>query len=165
MIYKIFLFIAVLASLLSQADAIASKMMEDGSLDTLADFSEEMEKEIDADNSIQDVNVTGIWSIELLGQPREKMKLYLFQNGSLVSGQGEIIKGEMARKAIARGSISGLEMNLNVLPEGVADSYDLNLSLSSLAGGHYLVHQADGGSRSGRFTFAVSANIFKAASE
>ena len=165
MISKILPCIAVFACLLSQAKALPSEMMDDESLDILGDFSEEMEKEIDADNSMQDVNVTGIWSIELLGQPREKMKLYLFQNGSLVSGQGEIINGEMARKAIARGSISGLEMNLNVLPEGVADSYDLNLSLSSLAGGHYLVHQADGGSRSGRFTFAVSANIFKAASE
>ena len=92
------------------------------------------------------------------------MKLQLLQNGSLISGQGEIIRGEKTRKATARGSISGLEMSLNVLPEGAADSYHLNLSLSSLAGGDYLVHQADGGSRSGRFTFAVSADVFKAAS-
>ena len=164
MIYKILLCIAVSACLPSQAEALPSKMMDSGSLDILADFSEEMEKDSHADNSMQDVNVTGAWFIELLGQPREKMKLQLLQNGSLISGQGEIITGEIARTATARGSISGLEMSLNVLPEGAADSYHLNLSLSSLAGGDYLVHQADGGSRSGRFTFAVSANIFKAAS-
>ena len=165
MIYKILLCIAVSACLLSQAQALPSKLMDSGSLDILGDFSEQMQNDIYADNSIQDVNVTGAWLIELLGQPREKMKLYLIQNGSLISGQGEIIEGEMAWTATARGSISGLEMNLIVLPEGVADSYNLNMSLSSLARGHYLVHQADGASRSGRFTFAVSANIFKAASE
>ncbi len=164
MIYKILLCIAVSVCLLSQAEALPSKIMDSGSLDLLGDFSEQMQNDIDADNSIQDVNVTGAWFIELLGQPREKMKLYLLQNGSLISGQGEIIEGEKARKATARGSISGLEMSLNVLPEGAADSYNFNLSLSSLAGGHYFVHQADGGSRSGRFTFAVSADIFKAAS-
>ncbi len=165
MICNILLCIAVFACLLSQAEALPSNMIDSVSLDLLGDFSEQMQNDIDADNSIQDVNVTGAWFIELMGEPREKMKLYLLQNGSLISGQGEIIEGEIARTAAARGSISGLEMSLNVLPEGAADSYHLNLSLSSLAGGHYLVHQADGASRSGRFTFAVSANIFKAASE
>ena len=164
MIYKILLCIAVFACHISQAEALPSEMIDRGRLDFLGDFSEQMQNEIDADNSMQDVNVTGAWFIELLGQPQEKMKLQLLQNGSLISGQGEVITGEMARTATARGSISGLQMNLNVLPEGAADSYHLNLSLSSLAGGDYLVHQADGGSRSGRFTFAVSANIFKAAS-
>ena len=165
MICKILLCIVVLVCLLLQAEALPTEMMDGGSLDLLGDFSEKMQNDIDADNSMQDVNVTGAWSIELLGQPQEKMKLYLLQNGSLISGQGEIIEGEMARTATARGSISGLEMDLNVLPKGGVDSYNLNLSLSSLAGGHYLVHQADGASRSGRFTFAVSANIFKDASE
>ncbi len=164
MICKILLCIAVFACLLSQAEALPSEMMDSGRLDFLGDFSEQMQNDIHADNSMQDVNVTGAWFIELLGQPQEKMKLYLFQNGSLIRGQGEIIEGEKAHEATARGSISGLQMNLNVLSEGAADSYDLNLSLSSLAGGHYLVHQADGASRSGRFTFAVSANIFKSAS-
>jgi hypothetical protein len=164
MICKILLCIAVFACLLSQAESIPSKMMDSGRLDFLGDFSEQMQNGIDDDNSMQDVNVTGAWLIELLGQPREKMKLYLLQNGSLISGQGEIIEGELARTATARGSISGLEMSLYVLPEGAADSYHLNLSLSSLAGGDFLVHQADGGSRSGRFTFAISADIFKAAS-
>ena len=165
MIYKILLCIAVSACLISHVKALPSEMMDSGRLDFLGDFSEQMQNDIHADNSMQDVNVTGAWFIELLGQPLEKMKLQLIQNGSLISGQGEIIEGEMARTATASGSISGLEMNLNVLPEGAADSYNLNLSLFSLVGGHYLVHQADGASRSGRFTFAVSADIFKAASE
>ena len=164
MIYKILLCIAISACLLSQVEALPSNMIDSGRLDFLGDFSEQMQNDIDAENSMQNVNVTGAWFIELLGQPREKMKLQLLQNGSLIRGQGEIIEGEKAHEATARGSISGLQMNLNVLSEGAADSYDLNLSLSSLAGGHYLVHQADGASRSGRFTFAVSANIFKSAS-
>ena len=164
MIYKILLCIAVSACLLSHVKALPSNMIDSVSLDLLGDFSEQMQNDIHADNSMKDVNVTGAWFIELMGEPLEKMKLYLLQNGSLISGQGEIIEGEIARTATARGSISGLEMSLNVLPVGAADSYDLNLSLSSLAGGHYIVRQADGGSRSGSFTFAVSANIFKSAS-
>jgi hypothetical protein len=102
--------------------------------------------------------------MDLMGEPREKMKLYLLQNGSLISGKGVIIQGDETVKATASGSISGLEMKLAVAPEGVQDLYRLNLTLSSLAGGQYAVHQSDGGSRSGRFTFAVSANIFKTAS-
>ncbi|MGV8126352.1 MAG: hypothetical protein ACP5PV_03960, partial [Methanothrix sp.] len=129
MICKILLCIAVFACLLSQAEALPSEMMDSGRLDFLGDFSEQMQNDIHADNSMQDVNVTGAWFIELLGEPQEKMKLYLFQNGSLISGQGKIIEGEKAHEATARGSISGLQMNLNVLPEGAADSYNLNLSL------------------------------------
>jgi hypothetical protein len=150
-----------------QADALSSSMTEDESLDFLVfpgDFSGERQREIEADNSMHEVNVTGAWSIDLLGEPKEKMRLYLLQNCSLISGQGEIIGGENARKATASGSISGLEMRLKVVPAVGGDLYRLNLSLSSLAGGRYSVHQGDGGSRSGNFTFAISGNIFKAAS-
>ena len=161
MTYKLMSCTAMLACLLQQAGGLPSEMIEDRSHDFLGDFAEEMQKEIDADNSMDEVNVTGAWSIDLLGERREKIKLYLVQNGSLISGQGGIMEGEMTRTATASGLISGLEMNLTVLPEAVGDRYQLNLSLSSLAGGHYLAHQADGSSRSGRFTFAVSANIFR----
>lgn len=99
MIYKILLCIAISACLLSQVKALPSKMMDGGRLDFLGDFFEQMQNDIDVDNSMQKVNVTGAWFIELLGQPQEKMKLYLLQNGSLISGQGEIITGEMARTA------------------------------------------------------------------
>ncbi len=161
MICKLLSCIAILACLLQQVGGLPSEMIEDKALDFLGDFAEEMKKEIDADNSMDEVNVTGAWSIDLLGEPREKMKLYLVQNGSLIRGQGAIMEEDMTRTATASGLISGLGVNLTVLPEAVGDTYHLNLSLSSLAGGHYLVHQADGGSRSDRFTFAVSANIFR----
>lgn len=164
MMRKILSSLAVLFGFLLLANALPSEMMEDRSLDLLGDFSDEMQEEIDADNSLDDANVTGAWSIDLMGERQEKMKLNLLQNGSLISGQGVIIQGDDTVKATASGSISELEMNLAVVPEGVPDIYRLNLTLSSLAGGQYAVHQADGGSRSGRFTFAVSANIFRAAS-
>jgi len=164
MMRKILSSLAVLSGFLFLANALPSEMMEEESLDILGDFSDEMQKEIDADNSLDDANVTGAWSIDLMGEPREKMKLYLLQNGSLISGKGVIIQGDETVKATANGSISGLEMKLTVAPEGVPDLYRLNLTLSSLAGGQYAVHQADGDSRSGRFTFAVSADIFKTAS-
>jgi hypothetical protein len=164
MIFKILPCIVFLTCFLFQTNALPSKMMADESLDFLGDFSEAIQKEIDAENSIDKLNVTGAWSIGLMGSLQEKIKLYLAQNGSLISGQGVIIRGDETLKATANGSISGLEMNLDVLPAGGGDLYRLNLSLSSLAGGQYAVHQADGGSRSGNFTFSVSANIFPPAS-
>lgn len=164
MMRKILSSLAVLSGFLLLASALPSQMMEEKNLDLLGDFSDEMKKEIDADNSLHDANVTGTWSIGLMGERQEKMKLHLLQNGSRISGQGVIIQSGETVKATASGSISGLEMNLAVAPEGVPDIYRLNLTLSSLAGGQYAVHQADGGSRFGRFTFAVSANIFRAAS-
>ena len=145
MMGKILSSILVLSCFLLLANALPSEMMEEKSLDLLGDFSDEMQKEIDADNSLHDANVTGAWSIDLMGERQEKMKLYLLQNGSLISGQGVIIQGDETVKATASGSISGLEMNLAVAPEGVQDLYRLNLTLSSLAGGQYAVHQADGG--------------------
>lgn len=164
MIRKILSSIAVLSGFLLLANALPSEMMEDRSLDLLDGYSRETQKEIDADNSLEDVNITGVWYMDLTGEPREKMKLYLLQNGSQISGQGAVIRRDETLKATACGSINGLEMNLDVVPLGGGDSYRLNLSLSSLAGRQYSFHQADGGSRSGRFTFAVSANIFRAAS-
>ena len=120
-------------------------------------------READADNSRDDVNVTGAWSFDLMGKTPEKMKLYLIQNKDVVAGQGVINRGNETEKATASGSISGENMILNVMPEGVSNLYKLNLSLSSLAAGTYTAYMADGSSRSGKVTFAVFANIFKPA--
>lgn len=156
--------IAVFACFLMQADALSFGMMEEEGLDFLADPLVETQKEIDAENPNEEVNVTGAWSIDLLSRPQEKMKLYLLQNNSTISGQGVIIAGDKTENVTANGLIIGAKMNLTVVPAGVPDLYKLNLSLSSLLGGEYTVHQADGGSRSGKFTFSVSSNIFKTAS-
>ena len=122
MMRKILSSLAVLSCFLLLANALPSEMMEERSLDLLGDFSDEMQKEIDADNSLDDANVTGAWSIDLMGERREKMKLYLLQNGSLISGQGVIIQGDETVKATASGSISGLEMNLDRGARGCAGS-------------------------------------------
>lgn len=165
MIHKLFPCIAVLACLLLQADATDSSTMEDEGLGFFVDFSDNSQKEIDAANSMDNVNVTGVWSIDFMGEPQEKMKLHLIDNDGVISGQGIIISGDKTMKTTVNGSISGEEMSLAMLPTGVEDLYSLNLSLSSLRGGKYFVHQADGANRSGDFTFSVSANIFKSPSE
>ena len=120
--------------------------------------------EADADNSLDNVNVTGAWSFDLKGKAPEQMKLYLIQNEDVVMGQGVINRGNGTEKATASGSISGEKMSLTVMPVGVSNLYKLNLSLSSLAAGTYTAYMADGSSRSGEVTFAVSSNIFKPAS-
>jgi hypothetical protein len=164
MIYKLLLCIAVVACLLLQANALPSTIIGDDSLEILEDFSDASQKEIDADNSMDNVNVTGTWSIDLMGETQELMKLQLVDNDGAISGPGVIITRNQTEKAIANGSILGDKMNLTVVPLGVPDLYRLNLSLSSLDAGKYTVCQADGGSRSGNFTFSVSSNIFKPAS-
>lgn len=156
--------IAVVACFMLQADAFDSSAIEDEGLGFFVDFSDDSQKEIDAANSMDNVNVTGAWSIDLIGNPQEKMKLYLIDNDGAINGQGIIISGDKTMKATANGSISGKKMILAVVPIGVQDLYNLNLSLSSLKGGKYFVRQADRASRSGDFTFSVSANIFKSSS-
>jgi hypothetical protein len=107
--------------------------------------------------------VTGAWSFDLMGKAPEKMKLYLIQNRDVILGQGVIIRGNETEKATASGSISGEKVSLNVMQEGASNLYKLNLSLSSLEAGTYTACMAGGSSRSGKVTFAVSANIFKPA--
>jgi hypothetical protein len=164
MIYKVLPCIAIVACFLLQAVALASAIMEDEGLQFLEDFSDASQKENDADNSMNNVNVTGAWSIDLIGEPPEKIKLQLVDNDGAISGQGMIITRNQTEKATANGSIFGDKMNLTLVPLGVSNLYKLNLSLSSLGAGQYTVYLADGGSRSGNFTFAVSSNIFKPAS-
>jgi hypothetical protein len=126
-------------------------------------FSVVPQLEADADNSLDNVNVTGAWSFDLKGKDPEKMKLYLIQNEDAVTGQGIIDRGNRTEKATANGSISGGNMRLTVMPMGVSNLYKLNLSLSTLAAGIYTSYMADGSSISGEVTFAVSSNIFKPA--
>ena len=120
--------------------------------------------EADADNSPDNVNVTGAWSFDLKGKAPEQMRLYLIQNEDTIIGQGDINRGNGTEKAAANGSISGEKMTLTVMSVGVSNLYKLDLSLSSLAAGTYTAYMADGSSRSGKVTFAVSSNIFKPAS-
>jgi hypothetical protein len=121
--------------------------------------------ETDADNSLDNVNLTGAWTLDLKGDAPEQMKLYLIQNEDVVMGQGVINRGNKTENATASGSISGQKLSLTVMPVGVLDLYKLNLSLSTLAApGTYAVYMGDGSSRSGEVTFAVSSNIFKPAS-
>ena len=112
-------------------------------------------------NSIDNVNVTGTWSFDLKGAVLEQMKLYLVQNEDMIMGQGIINRQNRTDNATVSGSLSGDKLNLIVMPVGVMDLYNLNLSLSTLAAGTYTAHMADGSSRSGDLTFSVSSNIFK----
>jgi hypothetical protein len=124
-------------------------------------FSAVPQPEADADNSLDNVNVTGAWFFDLKGKAPEQMNLYLIQNEDVVMGHGVINRGNGTEKATASGSILGEKMSLTVTPVGVLNRYKLNLSLSSLAAGTYTAYMADGSSRSGKVTFAVSSNIFK----
>ena len=116
--------------------------------------------EADADNSIDNVNVTGAWSFDLKGCALEQMKLYLVQNEDVILGQGFINSGNGTENATASGSISGDKLNLTVMHAGVLNQYKLNLSLSNLSAGTYTACMADGSNWSGKVTFTVSSNIF-----
>ena len=124
-------------------------------------FSIMPRSEEDADNSLDNVNVTGNWSFDLKGKVPAQMNLYLIQNKDLVIGQGVINRGNGTQNATASGSISGAKMSLIVMPVGGLSLYKLKLSLSSLTAGTYTAYMGDGSSWSGDVTFAVSSNIFK----
>jgi hypothetical protein len=154
MIYhKLLLSITIIAFLLAHADAKPIDPLNPSQL------GESMSMPLTRE--LNHVNVTGVWSFDLLGKAPEKMTLYLIQNKDAIAGQGVINKVNKTEKAKASGSISGEQMCLNITPEDGAYLYKLNLSLSSLAAGTYTVCMTDGSSRSGKVTFAVSTNIFK----
>ena len=163
--YKLLLSLTVIAFFLGQADAQPGDPLNPGQLGESMSMPlpQELSREADANSSRENVNVTGAWSFDLMGKAPEKMKLYLLQNEDVITGQGVINRGNETEKATARGSISGSQVSLNVIEEGVSNQYKLNLSLSSLEAGTYAARMADGSSRSGKVTFAVSANIFKPA--
>jgi hypothetical protein len=119
--------------------------------------------EANADNSLDNVNVTGAWSFDLKGKNPEQMRLNLIQKDDVVMGQG-VINSNGTEKATVTGSISGKTMNLTVMQVGVPNLYKLNLSLSTLDAGVYTAYMADGSNWSGEVTFAVSSNIFEPAS-
>ncbi len=127
-------------------------------------FSVGTSSEADMDNSLDNINVTGAWSFNLKGNAPEQMKLYLTQREDQIMGQGVMNRGNRTENATASGSILGEKMNLNVIPVGASELYELNLSLSSLDSGTYTAYLADGSSRTGEVTFAVSSNIFQPAS-
>jgi hypothetical protein len=124
-------------------------------------FSVAPQTKADAVNSIDNVNVTGTWSLDLNGEAPEQMILSLIQNEGVVMGRGVINRGDETKDATASGSIFGDKLRIVVMPVGTADLYVLNLSLSTLSAGTYTVHETDGSSRSGEVTFAVSSNVFK----
>lgn len=123
-------------------------------------FSAGAKEESDAVNSIDNVNVTGIWSLDLRGPPDEQMRLNLVQSGGVIMGRGVLIRGNETENATVSGSVSGDLLSLIVMPVGVLDLYKLNLSLSTLTAGTYTAYMRDGSSRSGKVTFSVSSNIF-----
>lgn len=124
-------------------------------------FSAAYQPESDAINSIDNVNVTGSWSFDLNGTDPEQMRLDLVQNKDVVMGQGMIIRKNKTENASVSGSLSGDKLSLIVMPLGVLDLYQLNLSLSALSAGTYTAYLADGSSRTGGVTFTASSNIFR----
>lgn len=128
-------------------------------------FSARSQPQSDAVNSIDNVNVTGTWSLALEGPVREHMTLYLVENEDVVVGQGEIMRGNETMNATVSGSVSADKVSLIVMPVGVLDLYRINLSLSTLSAGAYTLLMADGTSRSGQVTFSVSSDIFSPASK
>ena len=81
-------------------------------------FSVLPQMKVDADSSIDSVNVTGAWSFNLRGKDPEQIKLHLVQNNSMVKGQGVINRKNETENATASGSITGDKMNLDVRSMG-----------------------------------------------
>lgn len=101
------------------------------------------------DQSEQDVNVTGVWSLDLSGRSAGHIDLNMVQNKDAIMGNGIMTGDNGTQKITASGTLTGNGLSLTVMPVGSLDLYRLDLSLDSETTGTYTAYSADGNSWSG----------------
>ncbi|MFB3764811.1 MAG: hypothetical protein ACE14P_06125 [Methanotrichaceae archaeon] len=121
---------------------------EDTSDGTVSDRSYTMDMPGEA---IQDVNVTGPWSLDLiaLDQIMKHLNLALVQNRDAIIGYGTLNADNETHKIIVSGLQEGGRLELAVMPVDSQDLYKLDLSLDVHTTGTYMAYSANGAAWSG----------------
>ncbi len=101
------------------------------------------------DLSGQNVNVTGVWSLDLTGELARHIDLSLIQNKDAIMGHGTMTGGNGTQRVTASGGLTGNGLSLTVMPVGSLDLYRLDLSIDSQTTGTFTAYSADGSSWSG----------------
>jgi hypothetical protein len=111
--------------------------------------------------AVQDVNVTGPWSLDLiaLDQVLKHMDLALVQNRDVVMGYGAVISRDETQRVTASGSTSGDRLSLTVMPIDGLYLYKLYLALDFHTAGTYTAYSADGSTLTGDITGTAPTSI------
>ena len=101
------------------------------------------------EQSQENANVTGPWSLDLKDQVPRHLDLALVQNKEVVLGCGAIDGPNGTQRVTASGSVIGGRLSLAAMPIGSLDLYKLDLSLDSNTTGTYAAYSAGGARWSG----------------
>jgi len=100
--------------------------------------------------------VAGNWQLNL--SDGTNIELTLEQSGAALFGKGRVVTNSVSQGAYASGSISGNNLNLDVMPESGAELYSTSVDISSPPfEGNYIVFQADSEAKTG--TLRASKNM------
>ena len=101
------------------------------------------------EQSQENANVTGPWSLDLKDQIPRHLDLALVQNKEVVLGSGAIDGPNGTQRVTASGSVIGGRLSLAAMPIGSLDLYKLDLSLDPNTTGTYTAYSAGGATWSG----------------
>jgi hypothetical protein len=117
------------------------------------------------EQSPQNVNITGHWSLGLKDQIPRHLDLALVQNKEVVLGHGAIDGPNGTQRVTASGSFMGGRLSLAAMPVGSLDLYKLDLSLNSNTTGTYTAYSAGGATWSGEVLGIAPLDISNPAPE
>ncbi len=109
--------------------------------------------------SLQSVNVSGPWSLDLKDQIQRHLDLALIQNNGVVWGHGVIEGPNGTQSVTASGSLTGGMLRLTAMLADSLDLYRLNLSFDTNTVGTYTAYSIRGATWSGDVSGSAPSNI------
>jgi hypothetical protein len=111
------------------------------------------------EQSVQNANVTGPWSLNLKDRIQRHLDLFLVQNKEAILGHGVLDGPNGTQRVTASGSLIGNRLGLTVMLVDSLDLYKLNLSLDSNNTGTYNAYSASGSTWSGIVSGSAPSGI------
>lgn len=117
------------------------------------------------EQSVQNVNLTGPWSLNLVDQIQRHLDLVLVQNKEAVLGQGTLIGPNGTQRVTASGSLIGGRLDLTAMAVDSLDLYKLDLSIDPSTKGSYTAYSTSGDTWSGDVSGSAPSGIYNSAPE
>jgi hypothetical protein len=108
---------------------------------------------------VQNVNVTGPWSLDLNDQIKRHLDLALIQNKGVILGHGIIDSPNGTQRVTVSGSLTGGRLSLTAMLIDSLDLYKLNLFFNSNTAGTYIAYSANGATWSGDVSGSAPSGI------
>jgi hypothetical protein len=109
--------------------------------------------------SVQNVNVTGPWSLNLKDRIERHLDLALVQNNETVLGHGTLVGPNGTQRVTASGSLIGDRLELTAMLVDSLDLYRLNLSFDPNTAGTYTAYSVGGATWSGYVSGSAPSGI------